>query len=74
MSTGSTNPKVRETLLELARHEAPCLLNLADTVIGVKTVDRVQEDGPIPVVRITDTNGDPQDIPLRLIESIDLPA
>lgn len=74
MSTGDINPKVRETLLELARHEEPCLLILSDTVIGVKTVDRVDDSGPMPVVRITNTDGATQDVPLRLIESVDVPT
>ncbi len=74
MSQDQMNPKVRETLLELKRHPEPCLLNLRSTTVAVKTVDRVEDSGPASVVRVTGTDGSPRDIPLRLIESVDVPG
>ncbi|MFB6248465.1 MAG: hypothetical protein ABEL97_07840 [Salinibacter sp.] len=74
MSRNQINPKVRETLLELKRHPEPCLLNLRSTTIAAKTIDRVGGSGPTPIVRVTGTDGSARDIPLRLIESVDIPG
>jgi hypothetical protein len=74
MSQAPINPKVRETLLELKRHPEPCLLNLRDTTVAVKTVQAVAGTGSTAVVRVTGTDGTVRDVPLRLIESVDIPG
>lgn len=73
MNRDGINATVRQQLLELQRHEQPCLLNLAETIVAVKTVERVDESDTIPVVRIQDPDGTTQDVPLHLIESVDIP-
>jgi hypothetical protein len=61
-------------LLELARQPAPCLLNLPETIVAAKAIERVDDSGPMPVVRITGTDGRTRDVPLHLIESVDIPG
>lgn len=69
------NAKVYQQLLELERQARPCLLTLPETVIAAKTIQRVDDrSASMPTVRVINAAGEKRDIPLRLIESIDLPA
>lgn len=68
-----SSQQVRQHLLELQRHDPPCLLPLTETIVAVKTIERIDETESVPVVRVHNTNGPPQDIPIALIESIAVP-
>lgn len=75
MSEGQINSRVYQQLLELERQDRPCLLNLPETIIAVETIQRIDErSASMPSVRVVSPGGRKRDIPLRLVESIDLPA
>jgi len=67
--------EVYQQLLELERQARPCLLTLPETVIAAKTIQRVDDrSASVPTVRVIGAAGDKRDVPLRLIESIELPV
>ncbi len=69
------NAKVYQQLLELERQARPCLLVLPETVIAAKTIQRVDDrSASVPTVRVIGSTGEKRDVPLRLIESIELPV
>lgn len=72
---GQLNAKVYQQLLELERQPRPCLLTLPETVVAAKTIQRVDDrSASMPTVRVISAGGEERDIPLRLIEGIDIPA
>ena len=67
--------EVYQQLLELERQARPCLLTLPETVIAAKTIQRIDDrSASVPTVRVIGAAGDKRDVPLRLIESIELPV
>ena len=69
------NAEVYQQLLELERQARPCLLTLPETVIAAKTIQRVDDRSTsVPTVRVIGAAGEKRDVPLRLIESIELPV
>jgi hypothetical protein len=50
-------------------------LVLPETVIAAKTIQRVDDrSASVPTVRVIGSAGEKRDVPLRLIESIELPV
>lgn len=73
------NSRVYQQLLELKRLGRPCILDLPETLIAAQKIQRVDEpsasmpSAPVPSARVVGTDGRKRDVPLRLIESIDVP-
>lgn len=75
VSTGQANSKVYQHLLELKRQGHPCILTLPETIVAVKDILRVDDpSASMPRVRLIGTDDEKKDVPLRLIESVDVPA
>jgi hypothetical protein len=68
------NSRVYQQLLELKRLGRPCILDLPETLIAAQTIQRVDEpSASMPSARVVGTGGRKRDVPLRLIERIDVP-